>query len=103
MGQSPLYLRLETQTLLVQLQTKEQTQGFHKMVVSAIIEVTTYGSIFDPGLRSSKYPFPSFSVSLPTRIDTPRFATPCETQNISHIYVNDQIVSSLIVVTIKMT
>lgn len=51
-------------------------QGFHKIVVSAIMEVTTYGSMFEAGLLSSKYPFPSFSVSLPTRTDAPRFATP---------------------------
>lgn len=46
------------------------------MVVSAIMEVTTYGSIFEAGLLSSKYPLPAFSVSLPTRTDAPRFATP---------------------------
>ena len=50
--------------------------GFHRMVVSAIMEVTTYGSMLEAGLLSSKYPFPAFSVSLPTLIEAPRFATP---------------------------
>ncbi|GJT46622.1 2-oxoglutarate (2OG) and Fe(II)-dependent oxygenase superfamily protein [Tanacetum coccineum] len=52
-------------------------QGFYKrMVVSAIMEVTTYGSMLDAGLRSFKYPFPSFSVSRPTRTEALRKLPP---------------------------
>lgn len=36
--------------------------------------------MLEAGLRSSKYPFASFSVSLPTRMEAPRFATPCHTK-----------------------
>lgn len=54
----------------------QSAYGFQRMVVSAIIEVTVYGSMLEAGLLSSKYPFPAFSVSRPTRIDAPRFATP---------------------------
>lgn len=57
--------------------------GFQRMVVSAIIDVTVYGSILDAGLRSSKYPFPFFSVSRPTLTDAPRFATPCAQRIVS--------------------
>lgn len=59
------------------IENKVVDHGFQRMVVSAIMEVTTYGSMLDAGLLSSKYPFPSFSVSLPTLTDAPRFATPC--------------------------
>ena len=46
-------------------------------LVSKIIDVTTYGSIFDAGRRSSRYPFhPSFSTDDGTRIEAPRSATP---------------------------
>lgn len=33
--------------------------------------------MLEAGLLSSKYPFPAFSVSLPTLTEAPRFATPC--------------------------
>lgn len=48
------------------------------MIVSIIFPVTKYGSALELGRRSSKYPFPSASVSRPIRIDAPRLATPYE-------------------------
>lgn len=84
----------------------DSRDGSKRIVVSASSEVTTYGSMFEAGRRSSKYPtskhcmcqqnwsqakpillehwqhmhkpFPCFSVSRPTRIEQPRFATPCQ-------------------------
>lgn len=64
--------------------------GFQRMVVSAIMEVTTYGSMLDPGLLSSKYPLPAFSVSLPTLTEEPRFATPCMHNQIVQTKENSQ-------------
>lgn len=51
--------------------------------------------MLDAGLLSSKYPFPSFSVSLPTRMDAPLFATPCkirETNQHANVHHHHQLI-----------
>lgn len=47
-----------------------------KQIVLNILSTTVYGSQFDEGLRSSKYPFPSSATPLGMRIEHPRCATP---------------------------
>ena len=48
----------------------------YRQHVCTIIFVTTYGSMFDAGRRSSKYPYFWASVSRGIRTEHPRFATP---------------------------
>jgi len=43
------------------------------MQVSAIIDVTKYGSIFEAGLLSSKYPFLAFTVATGILTEHPLF------------------------------
>lgn len=75
------FLQAEELRRIVEIGSKQRrrihAQFLPRRVVSAIMEVTMYGSMLEAGLLSSKYPLPSFSVSLPTRMDAPRLATPC--------------------------
>ena len=57
-------------------QKENFTNIFYKCVVSKIFAVTKYGSQFDAGLLSSKYPFLLFIVSFPILTLAPLFALP---------------------------
>lgn len=43
-----------------------------KQIVERIVETTEYGSQFDEGRRSSKYPQPASATPLGMRIEAPR-------------------------------